>query len=194
MTLKLLKSIKDAEKDEQNYERALQRAKDELRESVGAKQEALRNKIAELEAELQEAKLKSQRAISMAQMTKAGHVYIISNIGSFGENIYKIGMTRRLEPTDRVYELGNASVPFNFDVHCMIFSEDAPALENELHKIFYDKRVNKINDRREFFKVSIDEIERAVTKKLNKEVRFTKIAEAVQYRETLAIERSKSNF
>ncbi|MES1524119.1 GIY-YIG nuclease family protein, partial [Vibrio cholerae] len=89
---------------------------------------------------------------------KAGHVYVISNIGSFGDNVYKIGMTRRLEPMERVKELGDASVPFSFDVHAMIYSENAPALENELHKKFDFQRLNLINTRKEFFAVTLDEI------------------------------------
>ena len=97
---------------------------------------------------------------------RAGYVYIISNIGSFGENIYKIGMTRRLEPMDRVDELGDASVPFAFDVHAMIFSDDAPALEAALHRAFDNKKVNMINTRREFFHVTLEEIEEVVKKEL----------------------------
>ncbi|RQX21490.1 DUF4041 domain-containing protein, partial [Micromonospora ureilytica] len=98
--------------------------------------------------------------------------------GSFGDDVYKIGMTRRLEPMDRVRELGDASVPFRFDVHAMIFSEDAPALENALHKEFADKSVNKINIRKEFFKASLGEIEHVVKENFNEVVQFTKIAEA----------------
>ena len=89
-------------------------------------------------------------------------MYVISNIGSFGEGIYKIGLTRRLEPYDRVKELGDASVPFEFDVHAMIFSDDAPALENTLHRHFRDRELNKVNHRKEFFRVDIDEIEEVV--------------------------------
>lgn len=124
--------------------------------------------------------------MSMAQQTRRGHVYVISNIGSFGEDVYKIGMTRRLEPMDRVKELGDASVPFSFDVHALIFSEDAPALENTLHKEFENKRVNLINTRREFFNVTLSEIESVVVKN-HGYIEFTKLAEAEQYRETVAI-------
>ena len=97
---------------------------------------------------------------------KAGYVYVISNIGSFGPNVYKIGMTRRLDPQDRVDELGDASVPFNFDVHAMIFSDDAPALEAALHRAFEDRKINMVNTRREFFNVTLDEIKEVVKKKL----------------------------
>ena len=97
---------------------------------------------------------------------KAGYVYIISNIGSFGENVYKIGMTRRLEPMERIKELGGASVPFTFDVHAMVFTEDAPKLESKLHEIFRDKEVNKVNHRKEFFKVDLSEIERVIKRRV----------------------------
>ncbi|MEE1283494.1 MAG: DUF4041 domain-containing protein [Acutalibacteraceae bacterium] len=113
---------------------------------------------------------------------KAGYVYVISNIGSFGEGVYKIGMTRRLDPTERVDELGDASVPFNFDIHALIFSEDAPALEAALHKAFESKKLNLVNHRREFFNVTLDEIKAEVKKNHDKTVEFIDIAEAEQFR------------
>ena len=121
---------------------------------------------------------------------KAGYVYIISNIGSFGENVYKIGMTRRLDPMDRVDELGDASVPFNFDVHAMIFSDNAPALEAALHRAFENRKVNMINTRREFFNVTLEEIEAEVKKKYDKTVEFTSFPLAEQYRESQKIKQS----
>lgn len=116
---------------------------------------------------------------------RAGYVYIISNIGAFGENVYKIGMTRRLEPMDRVNELGDASVPFNFDVHALIFSDDAPTLETALHHAFDDKKVNKVNSRREFFRVSLDEIKREVRKNFDKTVEWVDFPEAEQFRQSM---------
>lgn len=113
---------------------------------------------------------------------KAGYVYIISNIGSFGNDIYKIGMTRRLEPQDRVDELGGASVPFKFDVHAMIFSDDAPALEAALHKAFENRKLNLVNTRREFFNVTLDEIKEVVRKNFDKTVEFVDVPDAEQYR------------
>lgn len=113
---------------------------------------------------------------------RAGYVYIISNIGSFGENIYKIGMTRRLDPQERVDELGDASVPFKFDVHAMIFSDDAPALEAALHRAFEDKKVNMVNQRREFFRVTLDEIKEVVRANFDKTVEFVDVPDAEQYR------------
>ena len=118
---------------------------------------------------------------------KAGYVYIISNIGSFGENVYKIGMTRRLNPMDRVDELGDASVPFKFDVHALIFSDDAPKLESALHHAFESKKVNMINGRREFFRVTLDEIKNVVNENYDKTVDFIMIPQAEQYRETQKI-------
>lgn len=113
---------------------------------------------------------------------RAGYVYIISNIGAFGPNVYKIGMTRRLDPQDRVDELGDASVPFNFDVHAMIFSDDAPALEAALHRAFEDRKLNMVNTRREFFNVTLDEIKEVVKKNFDKTVEFIDVPDAEQYR------------
>jgi DNA repair exonuclease SbcCD ATPase subunit len=183
---------KKAEEEEKRYESALLKAREEVSKAEGAKLEKLNKKLAELEMQLNEAKANKERAISQAQMTKSGHVYVISNIGSFGENVYKIGMTRRLEPLDRVKELGDASVPFSFDVHAMIYSENAPELENKLHNEFNLKRLNRINNRKEFFKVSLDDIT-SIVQKDNSEIEFTKIAEAKEYRETLAMIEEEQN-
>lgn len=175
-----------AEKEETNYQKALDKARSEIATLEGEKQLKMQSKIDELEARLQEAEANKERALSMAQQTKRGHVYVISNLGSFGENVYKIGMTRRLDPFDRVNELGDASVPFKFDVHAMIFSENAPALESKLHKQFNDKRLNLINNRREFFNVTLDEIEKVVIEE-NAAIEFTKLAQAREFRESQAI-------
>lgn len=175
-----------AEKEETAYQKSLEKARSEVIDAVGEKHDKLIQKIAELESRLSEAEQNKQRALSMAQQTRRGHVYVISNIGSFGENVYKIGMTRRLDPMDRVRELGDASVPFMFDVHALIFSDDAPALEGTLHKTFEHKRVNLINLKREFFNVTLSEIESEVIKN-HGQIEFTRIAEAEQYRETVAI-------
>lgn len=120
---------------------------------------------------------------------KAGYVYIISNIGAFGENIYKIGMTRRLDPQERVDELGDASVPFNFDVHAMIFTEDAPKLEAALHNAFENKKLNRINTRREFFAVTLEEIKSEVRKNFDKTVEWIDIPEAEQYRQSKLLQK-----
>lgn len=142
---------KKAEDEEAKYQKALTRAIEEAKRATGDQLLTLEEKIRELEDLLTAAQLQKERAVSMAQQTKAGHVYIISNIGSFGDDVFKIGMTRRLEPMDRVRELGDASVPFNFDVHAMVYSENAPELEYRIHKQLAEKRINLINNRREFF-------------------------------------------
>ena len=144
-------------------------------------------KLEELQQKLTQAEEKNQRAISMAQQTRTGNVYIISNIGSFGEDVYKIGMTRRLEPLDRVRELGDASVPFEFDVHAMIYCDDAPALEKQLHRKFLKRQLNKINPRKEFFKLNIHEV-RSYLESMGISCKWTLSAEAKQYRETLKLE------
>lgn len=191
----LEKARQDAEREERRYQEALEKARRDVESATGKAQGKLLSQIEELQKRLAEAEANKERAISQAQLTKSGHVYIISNIGSFGEDVYKIGMTRRLEPMDRVKELGDASVPFPFDVHAMIFCEDAPELESRLHKCFHHRRVNKENERKEFFRVSLDEIVQVVRetdkelKICKSEVIFTKVAEAAEYRKTLAKER-----
>ena len=165
----------------------MERAQKELGLVSGKELEKLNNQIAELQKNLEKAHQAKERAISRAQETKSGHVYIISNIGSFGENIYKIGMTRRLEPMDRVRELGDASVPFRFDLHALIYSENAPELENLLQREFDDRRINKVNYRKEFFSVTLDEIEQLITEKYEKEIEFIRVPEAQDYRETKSI-------
>lgn len=181
---------RDAEEEENIYEKALDTARKELAVAGKGNELQLQEKIKALEEQLQEAQAKKERAVAMAQLTRNGHIYVISNIGSFGENVYKLGMTRRLDPLDRVKELGDASVPFHFDVHAIIYSENAPQLEYELHRKFSDRRLNRINTKKEFFKVSLDEIEAFVHQHTGAEIQFTKIAEARDYRETLTILKS----
>ncbi|EGR4316559.1 DUF4041 domain-containing protein [Vibrio cholerae] len=184
------KAIKEAEKEERILQKALEKARQELglaNEDQKAEYEA---QLAELEEKLKAAEEKGQRAISMAQQTRRGHVYVISNIGSFGDNVFKIGMTRRLEPMDRIKELGDASVPFSFDVHAMIYSEDAPALEKALHKKFDIQSVNKVNPRKEFFSTTIAEVKQAVEQHGIRDARWTLKAEAAEYRESLTIAKS----
>jgi len=184
------KAIKDAEKEERLLQKALEKARKELAGATEEQKLQYEAQLAELESKLSEAEEKGQRAISMAQQTKRGHVYVISNIGSFGEEVFKVGMTRRLEPMDRVKELGDASVPFSFDVHAMIYSDDAPALEKSLHRVFDDKSVNKVNPRKEFFKLALSEIKQAVEQENVEDVHWTLKAEAAEYRESMSINRS----
>lgn len=180
---KLEKELEKASKEEEKYQKLLDKAKKDAEKATGSELEKLQEKLSILTQELNEAKANNQRAKSMAEQTRSGHVYVISNIGSFGENTYKIGMTRRLEPLDRVKELGDASVPFTFDVHAMIYSDDAPSLEKTLHKVFTNKRVNLVNHRKEFFKVSLEEIEKEVLK-FSPNSEFIKTVEAKEYKET----------
>lgn len=175
-----------AEAEESKLLKAIEKAREQAEETAGRRHDQLVRKIADLESKLSEAAAAKQRAVSRAQLVRSGHVYVISNIGSFGEHVYKIGMTRRLEPLDRVKELGDASVPFAFDVHAMIYSADAPKLERELHQCFSDHQVNLVNSRKEFFRVSIDQIEAAV-KKLHGDISFVRTAAAEEYRKTQAL-------
>lgn len=183
----LERAQREAEEEEMRFQKALDKARKELGNASQSELEELNNQILLLEKKLQEAHERKERAMSMAQMTKVGHIYVITNIGAFGDEIVKIGMTRRLDPLDRVKELGDASVPFQFDIHAIIYSENAPQLESALHKKFHDRRVNKINNRKEFFKVSLEEIEVFVKENIGAEIEFTKIAEAREYRETIFI-------
>lgn len=180
------KAIRDADKEEQLLKKLIEKAQKEVDKANEEERARYLEKLHDLEGKLKEAEEKNQRAISMAQQTKAGNVYVISNVGSFGEDVFKIGMTRRLEPLDRVRELGDASVPFEFDVHAMIYSENAPQLERDLHKRFMKLQVNKVNPRKEFFKVSLLDI-RDVVEKNGLSVKWTMTAQARQYRESLAI-------
>lgn len=182
------RAIKDAQEKEAAIKSALEKARQEAEHSSAQERAKFDARIAELSQRLAEAEAVKQREISMAQLTRAGNVYIISNIGSFGEEVFKIGMTRRREPMDRIWELGDASVPFEFDVHAMIYSEDAPALERMLHDAFDDLRINKVNYRKEFFRLPLERIKSLVADRgLN--AAFTLVAEAHEYRETKALEK-----
>lgn len=189
---RIKEKLREEQKVEAEFQREMKRLEQEekllerlLKEARSRASEESLEQIADLERRLAEAKQK-ERALSMAQQTKAGNVYVISNIGSFGEGVFKIGMTRRLVPAERIQELGDASVPFPFDVHMMIACENAPTLENELHRRFTNLRMNKVNFRKEFFRVSLDEI-RTVVEDLHGEVEYQAEPEALQYRESLSM-------
>ena len=188
---KLQKEIEETRKkiakEQSHYQNALSHIEQQIETANEADKVELLKKKEQIVNELSEIDKSMKDIDYRAANARAGYVYIISNVGSFGENVYKIGMTRRLEPMDRVDELGDASVPFNFDVHAMIFSDDAPSLEAALHKAFEDRKVNMINTRREFFNVTLDEIEEVVKKNYDKTVEFTRLAPAEQYRESLKI-------
>lgn len=174
---------KKIKKEQTHYQQALKNLLIQIKEH-GETDELIAKKT-ELETELSNID-KSIKDIDYREANqKAGYVYVISNVGSFGENIYKIGMTRRLEPQDRVDELGDASVPFGFDVHAMIFSDNAPALEAALHRAFEDRKLNMVNTRREFFHVTLDEIKQVVKENFDKTVEFIDFPDAEQYRTSL---------
>ena len=177
---------KKIEKEQTHYQTAYDRLMKQLEHSPD--DEALLSKKAELENQLKDID-KAIKDIDYREANqRAGYVYVISNIGAFGPDVYKIGMTRRLDPQDRVDELGDASVPFNFDVHAMIFSDDAPALETALHKAFEDRKLNMVNTRREFFHVTLNEIKDVVKKNFDKTVEFIDVPDAEQYRISLKMQ------
>ncbi|WP_316861448.1 DUF4041 domain-containing protein [uncultured Cohaesibacter sp.] len=158
--------MKRQEKIEREKQQALAEARKRLEIASGEHRAALEEEISAIEAELAETMHQKGRLLSMAEQTRIGHVYVISNKGAFGAGVVKIGMTRRLEPLDRVKELGDASVPFPFDVHAMIFSDDAPKLEKELHHEFAQYRVNRVNNRKEFFRIGLDPIKEAIEERV----------------------------
>lgn len=183
------RAMKEAAKEEEALKKAMEKIRKEVGKANDEQRALYEARLQELTVKLQEAEQKNQRALSMAQQTKAGHVYVISNVGSFGEDVYKIGLTRRLEPLDRIKELGDASVPFEFDVHALIASDDAPALERSLHRHFLSMQINKVNPRKEFFRVRLGEI-RAELERMGIHAAWTMTAEAAEYRESMAIDKA----
>ena len=175
---------KQAERDAQVASKAVAEAEARLQSASQEERTVYEAQLELLKRQLEEAMAANTRALSMAQQTKRGHVYVISNIGSFGEHVYKVGMTRRLVPEDRVKDLGDASVPFPFDIHAMISAEDAPAIESQLHRLLNESRVNKVNHRKEFFRVELKDLKRMVKQSLP-EAEFVDLAEAREYRETI---------
>ena len=182
----IAKAEAEAARDEERQRAALDKARAEADAATGAQLKRLTEQIASLEKKVGEAHDRRERAKARAQLTKSGFVYVLSNQGSFGDGVVKIGMTRRMEPMDRVRELSDASVPFPFDVHVMMFSEDAPELERALHEHFVERRVNLVNYRKEYFcNVSLQEVESFIGAK-GVTAQFTVVAEAREYRETQA--------
>lgn len=180
------KEREEAELEESRFQKALERAREEAAKATGAQLQKLTEQISSFESKLDEARNKKERAISRAELTKSGFVYVISNVGSFGERVYKIGMTRRLEPMERVLELGDASVPFPFDLHAMLYSDNAPDLESGLHQLLEKRRVNLVNPRKEFYRdIEIEEIE-AFVRSRGLSAQFIRHPEAREYRETIA--------
>ena len=190
---KLAKEIeeerKKLEKEQKHYQNALKKIIEQLKDARDEDRAAIEEKKEEIETQLQKIDSDFKNVDYREANQRAGYVYVISNIGAFGENVYKIGMTRRLDPMDRVDELGDASVPFDFDVHAMIFSDDAPKLEAALHKAFASRKLNFVNQRREFFNVTLDEIKQVVKENFDKSVEFIDLAPAEQYRESLLLKK-----
>ena len=184
---------KEVIKEQKHYQTAKEKYVKELESCSEERKDELLEKIKSIDEHLNEIDTNLKNIDYREANKRAGYVYIISNIGSFGENVYKIGMTRRLDPQDRVDELGDASVPFTFDVHAMIFSDDAPTLENNLHKEFDDRKVNMINGRKEFFNVTLDEIKQAVKKYNENIIEIKDIPDAEQYRESKILRQQMNN-
>lgn len=182
--LELEKKKIDAE--ETKYKSEIERIKEQLSTAAQEEADKLQARILELQSQLSDVIVKKE-TITNLQNGKAGNVYIISNLGSFGENMFKIGMTRRLNPQDRVDELGSASVPFKFDVHSFIFSEDAVALEKKLHDSLTNQRVNKVNMRKEFFYTTVDELEELVSS-IDETAEFNKTMLAEEFRQSQSTE------
>lgn len=183
----------EAENEEAKYEKALAKAQAAvaaanvgLTEANNKERAALDEKIAKLEEMLASAHERKARAVSQAELTRTGNVYVLSNEGAFGPNVFKVGLTRRLDPVDRVDELGDASVPFAFDIHAIIRSDNAPTLEAKIHEALEPHRVNLVNRRKEFFRVPIEKIVDLVSAH-HGHFEFTLSGEAVEYRKTLAI-------
>lgn len=177
---------KKIEQEEEKYNNEIAKLQEQLASDNGEKQEHITARIEELNTLLSQIESKKEEIITL-QNGKAGYVYIISNLGCFGDKVFKIGMTRRQNPQERVDELSSASVPFPFDVHGMIFSDDAVSLENQLHKTLNSQRVNKVNFRKEFFRIDIEELYNLVMR-LEPSAEFNMTMLAEQYRQTLTID------
>ena len=179
---------KKTEKEQTHYLNALAKLNQQIEKASEEEKAALQEKKQELESHIDSLEEALKQIDYRESNQRAGYVYVISNIGSFGENVYKIGMTRRLDPMERIDELGDASVPFDFDVHAMIFSDDAPSLEAALHRAFENRKLNMVNTRREFFRVTLDEIKEVVKQNYDKTAEFVEVPEAEQFRISLKMQ------
>ncbi|MEV8546175.1 DUF4041 domain-containing protein [Streptomyces sp. NPDC051572] len=179
------------EREEAAVQRELDRQREKLNKELGHYQAALDRlrergdeaAVAEMEAKLAEIEGALQDVETRAANIRTGYVYVISNVGAFGDRVVKIGMTRRLEPLDRIYELSGAAVPFRFDVHALIFSKDAVGLESELHRQFAPRRVNQVNSRKEFFYATPTEVRDALKPFTGQHlIEFTEEPQALEWR------------
>lgn len=189
------KAQKEIQKEKKRIDKESRQFNNELKKmlkylsnsSDSVQSEIYSDKIKELEDQIAQLEVDKKDVEHRASNTRAGFVYVISNVGSFGNDVYKIGMTKRFNPMDRIKELSSASVPFEFDVHATIFSDDAPSLETKLHNRFSDKAVNKVNSRKEFYKVPLRKIEDAVINEFDATIEFTELAKAEEYRRSMEI-------
>lgn len=175
---------KQLKKERTHFENIISELRDKLSNAAGDELAQLKHQIADYENKLDEINHAEEDVDYREGHATAGYVYVISNIGSFGPDIYKIGVTRRLDPLERVNELGSASVPFKFDVHAMVFSEDAFGLEAKLHKKFEANKVNKVNGRKEYFHVSLQEIKNAISSHTDVASEFTDVPEAFEFHQS----------
>lgn len=184
---------KKYEKDEQHFAQAEKEVQEKIDNSKDENEIlSLKEQLSKLQNKLSEIQKKKEKLNNRAENPTAGYVYIISNIGSFGKNVFKIGVTRRLNPLDRINELGSASVPFKFDVHALIFSDNAYKLESELHNKFNDKRINQVNHRKEYFNITIDDIKNALKDYQNLTFDFNELPAAEEFYESQKILNSKN--
>lgn len=188
----LQREQEDAAQEEAIYAKALAKAQTQLQAAADTEREAMQERIRQLEVDVAAARGRKERAIAQAQLTKVGHVYIISNVGTFGDGVIKIGLTRRLDPEERVHELGDASVPFPFDIHAMLYSDNAPELESKLHNHFWERRMNWVNDRKEFFRIDVSEVQTELSQ-LGLSAELLTVVEAKQYRQTIAAQLARSD-
>lgn len=165
------------EKEQAHYENALRALEEKGDEEAAAR---LREQLEEIEKAIEDV---DYRAANI----RAGYVYVISNIGAFGENVVKVGLTRRLEPLDRVRELGDASVPFRYDVHALFFAQDAVGIEQRLHERLADRRINRVNLRREFFRATPQEVKEQLLDLAGDLLEFTDVPEALEYRQSVTL-------
>ncbi|HGD1372196.1 TPA: DUF4041 domain-containing protein [Streptococcus agalactiae] len=176
---------KQIEKDRKHFKQMLDNVEELLKTANEEEKEKLNLQLAEYQDKLSELDELEEDIDYREGHATAGYVYIISNIGAFGEDVYKIGVTRRLDPMERIRELGSASVPFQFDVHALIFSEEAFSLEKELHNRFEKNKINKVNGRKEYFKVPFSDIKAVLEEHKELAIELTEKAEAFEYRQSL---------
>jgi len=182
--------LREERKVQQEIERERARLEKERQHYANALEALLAKGDDDASARLREQLADVQRAIEdvdyRAANIRAGYVYVISNLGSFGEEMVKVGMTRRLDPMDRIRELSDASVPFNFDIHALFFSKDAVGIETAMHERLAHRRVNLVNQRREFFRATPLEAKMHLAELAGELLQFQDVPEALEYRESLA--------